>query len=226
MVSYDAKTRIDGATRASDAAFLAYLLAFFLVWTGYVLWVFPHVRALGEASLAYAAAGIGARLLIWVAPVLLFLRIGRQTCLSALGLRTHWVRGVALGLGCGALFLFANVIFRGLPAFDPGRLTWNAILSTSIGIGFLEEIPFRGFILPRLAARMNFWLANAVTSAIFTAFHLPGWLSLGLFNWGLVANIFALGYLFGALFRWSRSLFAPVIAHDVNNFISLIYGRG
>src|SRR4051794_28447892 len=202
-----------------------YLAAFFALWTGYVLWVFPIIHGLGEASFAYAAAGIGARLAIWVAPaVLLARRIGRP--FAALGLREHWIRGIAVGSACAFLFVAANVIVRGLPSVDPARLSWNAILSTSIGIGFFEEIPFRGFILPALAVRMNFWLANAVTAAIFVAFHVPGWLSLELFNWSLVVNVFALGLLFGALLRLARSLYAPVIAHDVNNLIAVLYGRG
>ena len=39
-------------------------------------------------------------------------------------------------------------------------MTWNSVLDTSLGIGFFEEIPFRGFILQKLGARMNFWLVT------------------------------------------------------------------
>ena len=39
-------------------------------------------------------------------------------------------------------------------------MTWNSVLGTSLGIGFFEEIPFRGFILQKLGARMNFWLVT------------------------------------------------------------------
>jgi membrane protease YdiL (CAAX protease family) len=60
------------------------------------------------------------------------------------------------------------------------HLTWNSLLGTSIGVGFFEEIPFRGYILMKLATRMNFWLANMLTSLLFVGGHRPGWLSLHL----------------------------------------------
>jgi membrane protease YdiL (CAAX protease family) len=94
--------------------------------------------------------------------------------------------GVAL-----AILLFTACWMRfGWPAAP--HLTWNSPLGTSIGVGFFEEIPFRGYILQKLAIRMNFWLANMLTSLLFVGVHLPGWLSLHLFNWPLAAIIFCL----------------------------------
>jgi hypothetical protein len=52
-----------------------------------VLWLYPLVAGLGEGSFAESAAGIGVRLLIWLAPVLLMLtQNDRVAPLGALGL--------------------------------------------------------------------------------------------------------------------------------------------
>ena len=55
-------------------AFTIYVFSFFLVWTGYVLWVYPWMTTLGDNSLRYALVNIGIRLVVWIIPVFLFLK--------------------------------------------------------------------------------------------------------------------------------------------------------
>ena len=105
-------------------------------------------------------------------------------------------------------------------------LTWNSLLGTSIGVGFFEEIPFRGYVLQKLATRMNFWFANLLTSLLFVGVHLPGWLSLHLFDWPLAAIIFAFSFAMGVLFKMTRSLWSCIIAHDANDFVSFVLFHG
>ncbi|MGO8697892.1 MAG: type II CAAX prenyl endopeptidase Rce1 family protein [Limisphaerales bacterium] len=74
---------------------------------------------------------------------------------------------------------------------------------------------------------MNFWLANGLTSLVFVSLHLPGWFLLRLFTPLLALNIFLLSFVWGLVFRYSRSLWACIICHDANDFISsvLFHGR-
>ena len=71
------------------------------------------------------------------------------------------------------------------------------MLGTSFFIGFIEEIPYRGFMLRKFGERMDFWLANLITSLLFLAIHLPGWIALHTFNPGAAASVFILGVVLG-----------------------------
>ena len=126
--------------------------------------------------------------------------------------------------GAAAILLAAALLRFGWPSAP--HVTWGSLLGPSFSVGFFEEIPFRGFILQKLWTRMGFWLANVLTSLLFVAVHLPGWLSLHLFNWGLAANIFVFGLAAGTVFRYSRSLWACIIGHDANDFISFVLFHG
>jgi len=211
--------------RPAGGAFALYLVAFFGAWTAYVLWLYPLVAGLGEGSFAEAAAGIGVRLLVWLAPVLLMLaQNDRVAPLRALGLVEHWQRGVLLGVALAIPLFTASWMRFGWPTAP--YLTWNSLLGTSIGVGFFEEIPFRGYVLQKLATRMNFWFANLLTSLLFVGVHLPGWLSLHLFDWPLAAIIFAFSFAMGVLFKMTRSLWSCIIAHDANDFVSFVLFHG
>jgi hypothetical protein len=55
--------------RPAGGGFALYLVAFFGAWTACVLWLYALVAGPGEGSFAEAAAGIGVRLLIRLAPL-------------------------------------------------------------------------------------------------------------------------------------------------------------
>jgi membrane protease YdiL (CAAX protease family) len=92
------------------------------------------------------------------------------------------------------------------PHGEPNAVTWNSVLGTSLGIGFFEEGPFRGFMLQKFGGRKNFWLANLLTSLLSVAIHLPGWLSLQLFSWPATLSVFVVSFLLGIAFWLVRSL--------------------
>ena len=73
---------------------------------------------------------------------------------------------------------------------------------------------------------MNFWVANLLTSLLFVGVHLPGWLSLHLFNWPLATIFFAFSFAMGVLFKMTRSLWSCIISHDANNFVSFVLFHG
>jgi membrane protease YdiL (CAAX protease family) len=215
------------ALKPADGNFFIYLAAFLGSWTIYVLWAYPHVQALGEETFSYAFASLAIRLVLWVLPVLLMVRIDDAAePLRTLGLFENASRGLLIGLGLAAIMLAIALLRFGWPRDIGTHVTWNGILSTSLGIGFFEEIPFRGYVLQKLWTRMNFWLANILTSLIFVSVHLPGWFSLQRFMPSLALNVFLIGFFLGVLFRYSRSLWSCIIVHDVHNFISAVLFPG
>jgi uncharacterized protein len=177
----------------------------------------------GEDTLGYAAANISVRFALWVLPVFLCLGlVDRVDLARSLALVDGWKRGVLLGIGLSIIILVGSFVRFGAPEPSWNNVTWSTVLSTSLGIGFFEEIPFRGFILQKLATRMNFWLANILTSIIFVSGLLPGWVMLHLFTPALAVNIFVFSIVMGAAFRYSRSLWSCIIAHDASDFISFV----
>lgn len=93
-----------------------------------------------------------------------------------------------------------------------------------IGVGFLEEIIFRGFLFKALA-KDNIKMAMIISSITFGVGHI-----LNLFNgsgMGLVANMcqivgaMACGFLFVIMFHRGGTLLPCIMAHIVNNVINI-----
>jgi membrane protease YdiL (CAAX protease family) len=201
--------------------FIGYLIGFHLLWTLYVLFGFPYVRALGEETLLYALVNLTVRISIWIVPVVVYMRRFATPGVS-LQLLRHWRRGVAWGLAFTALNLLGMLARYGVPTPDPAALTWNSVLSTSLLIGFIEEVPYRGLMLNEFQARWGFWTANVATTLLFTAIHLPGWLSLGLFTVEVLIFVLVFGFLMGLLVRLSGSLWSAITAHSLNDLLNAV----
>jgi membrane protease YdiL (CAAX protease family) len=131
-------------------------------------------------------------------------------------------RGVAVGLAVTALNALGTMARFGVPHPTMERITWNSILGTSLFVGFIEEIPYRGFMLQKIEARAGFWVANLVTSLLFVAIHVPGWLALHQLAADRVATIFVFGVVMAVVFKYSGSLWSVVVAHSANDFLSFV----
>ena len=203
--------------------FLTYLVGFFGIWTAWVLLAYPRIIRLGDRTLIYALVNIACRLALWVIPVFAYLRyIDKVNVIDYLKLRQHWKRGVLVGTGFSVLNLLGTIARAGAPHPSMHSVTWNSILSTSILVGFVEEIPFRGFILQKLEERCGFWMANLTSSLLFLGIHFPGWISLHMLTPALTLSIFVLGVVFALLFHYSKSLWSAIVAHSLNDFISAV----
>jgi uncharacterized protein len=157
-------------------------------------------------------------------PVLLVVRyIDMRNPLEYLGLVDRWRRGVLVGMLVSVMNFIGSWARFGPPDPAMSSVTWNSILSTSCAIGFVEEVPFRGFVLQKLEELAPPVLANAISSLLFTAIHLPGWLLLGTFRIEDALTIFAIGVALGAVFKFSGSLWSAVIAHSSNNLFLAIF---
>jgi len=209
--------------RRPQIVFLAYLFLFNVAWTVWVLLGYPRLRAIGEQTLAYALINITVRALLWVLPVFLYLRyFDRVDPLAYLKLKQYWLRGILIGLGFSILILLLALVQHGAPNLRAGRLTWNSVLSTSLLIGFVEEIPYRGLVFQKLCAWMSRRSAVAISSLLFVAIHLPGWISLHLFRLQSLIFVFVFGVLMALLLLYAKSLWAPIVSHSLNDFISAV----
>jgi uncharacterized protein len=213
----------DGA-RASFASFLGYVAAFHLAWIAWPYLLYPRLTAaLGDRTLAYALIQLTIRALVWIAPVFLYLRyVDRVEPLEYLKLKRHIGRGFVVAAALTALNLAGTLARFGVPHLTLDRVSWNSVLGTSFLIGFIEEIPYRGFMLRKFAERLGFWPANLVTSLLFLAIHVPGWLALHTWQPGAAASVWVLGFVMGLAVRYSDSLWAPIATHSANDCLSFV----
>jgi len=94
-----------------------------------------------------------------------------------------------------------------------GLLIFN-LLVVAVLPAFGEEMIFRGLILPMIRRWTgNVHVAVWVTAFLFSAMHLQ--------IFGFLPRLI-LGALLGYLFVWSRTLWAPIVAHLANNGLALI----
>ena len=190
---------------------------------GYVFWIYPWMQSLGDMTLLYALVNIAIRLLVWVMPVFLYLQtIDQVDPLEYLKLKQNWKQGIIIGLVLSLIIFFGSLLRYGVP--HPGRpfFTWNSFLSTSVLIGFIEEIPYRDFILQKLEQRCGFWTANLITSLLFLSIHLPGWISVHLLTPYNVISVFILSVVMAIALKYGKSLWGPIITHSLNDFISVV----
>jgi CAAX prenyl protease-like protein len=168
------------------------------------------------------------------------LRIGTVMALLAVGWRRYagpglvggarlpaWPALVALGAGVLVLVLWVSLnadwMILGQPAgFDPrnaGVLDWPLVVVRIFGaaavVPLMEELFWRGFLLrwidtpdfTTLDPAQASWKSIAVTVVLF-GFEHNQWLA------GIVA-----GLIYTALYVRYRTLWAPILAHAVTNFL-------
>jgi len=208
------------------APFLTYVLLFHLAWACWPYFGYPRVVAVGDRTLEYALLNIGIRLVVWVLPVWLYLRfVDGVEPFDYLKLRQHVARGLVIAIVLTTLNLLGSMLRFGLPHPTMQRVTWNSILGTSFLVGFIEEIPYRGFMLRKLAERMRFWAANLITSVLFLAVHVPGWLALKQLRLDTAASVFVFGVVMAIVYKYADSLWAPIVTHSTNDFLSFVLFR-
>ena len=166
-----------------------------------------------------------AKLLIWIAPILLLIKFNRRRPIAeylwmkdaSKGVRT----GVVFGLVFAGLSLTVDLLTKrfGLPSIGP------PLLNVLVVAPLFEEVVFRGFFLTALqASGMPFRTSNVVAALMFLGMHIPGWYFVGSakLSQGLAAlGILLIGLVAGYARRTSGSLWGSVSFHFMNNLYSL-----
>lgn len=142
-----------------------------------------------------------------------------------------WVGAVVLATGIAiplsALLTLLVLFAFGLPLENPQLdfllpegVTWlsgvGMFLLGGVAAPIGEELFFRGVLYTFIRERWGVWPAVSISSLIFAVVH--GDVAVGV-------SALALGVIFALLFEYSRSLWAPVLAHVINNGakIALLY---
>jgi membrane protease YdiL (CAAX protease family) len=211
------------ANRPRFAPFSVYVVVLHVAWAAWPFFLYPRLAAIGEGTLAYALANLGIRFLVWVLPVFGYLRyVDRVDPFEYLKLTENVRRGLIVAVALIGANVGGTYLRFGLPRLSVESVTWNSILGTSFLIGFIEEIPYRGFMLQKFAERFGFWRATLITSLLFVEVHMPGWIALHVFRPGLPVTIFIFAMIMALAFKYSRSLWTPIVMHSANNFLTFV----
>jgi len=173
--------------------------------------------AFGEPRpLLPAVAGLAAGAIVAVAIVVLAIARASGVTLRELGWRwdAPW-RDLALG-AAGALACVAVVAGVYAAAGQTSALLdevrgrevarWLLLAILGVEIAFVEESLFRGYLQPRLMARLGATAGVLATAALFSLSHLRA-------DPVALASRFAFGLVFGLLCARTRSLSASATAH-------------
>jgi membrane protease YdiL (CAAX protease family) len=203
-----------------------FLVGFFAVWTAWAFLLTQH-PALNDGVVRAVV-----RLLLWVVPALLFVRFAegpQPPVLERLGLRHGAGRGMLIGLaGFLALMLLAAAQYGSAllhVRLPTDSATWlNPVLTAPLA----EELVFRGVVFRVMREQFGACVAAPASAALFALIHLPYWAMSGEKTGAALAaglgSVFLLGVFFAALFHWSKSLWAPLVCHSLNNLLHIALG--
>ena len=165
-----------------------------------------------------------ARVLIVLLPAIFhIIRQQGVSKLDYLQLRQKWFRGVIVGLAISGgylAFIIATTMKSPNIEIPVGFAIW---LNFIIGSPLAEELLFRGVLFNELSRVVPAYQAIAISALMFAILHLPVWFMLdGLPITLIIGNfiqIFTYGVVFAILMKVTKSLWAPLSAHWLNNLI-------
>lgn len=202
---------------------------------GLAYWLFAIV-AYGVllASLGgYESLSFSYHILLLAFPVGLVL-LGRER-LTGFGVKTGNLKQGIQYVGLLFIVLVAGTFFRSFifhrPVYLVSDVISYAFFSTVIFAPITEELMHRGYLQPRLEKKIGYFKGLVVTSALFASIHIPKLLFAQKFvsfsyTPAILSNpvvtlfsFFALGLLFGFIYRETESVYYSTAAHMVVNFV-------
>jgi membrane protease YdiL (CAAX protease family) len=219
--------QIAGRPRAA-AWTIALVAAIYVAWIG-AWWLKESL----DQRAAWATTQFGGfaywtamKLLLWIVPALLLIRLSGRSLRDVLGL-SRWRHAVLWGAGAGLLLGLISLAAKAVqhkPLLSVS-LSWPFFIAVVIAPVF-EEFLFRGAVLGSLMQRYRFAVANLLTAVLFLGIHLPGWWFQCRLWQNLVSPvngalaILLLSLVFGLVAHKSRSLLASMLTHSLNNLFS------
>lgn len=207
---------------------IIYILMFFSVWTIYELIFSANIDSTNAAL--YIIVKNSIKYIVWTVPVFVLLKyVYKANPISYLKLNHNLISGLTWGIVIGIFIVIYHVIRNYI--MGDGKFDFNIDIYTWIHriilIGLTEEVVFRGFILQKLQAEIEFRYANALSSVLFVLIHFPKWYMSGILSFEkityfILSTVFVLGFglLQGYVLKRTKSLWACMIIHSFNNLIS------
>ncbi len=213
-----------------DRFLLLYLAFFYAAWIGAIgLEAYLQgtlVPRLGDPTIN-AMWWTGARLVLWLLPVYLYVTYREREHLGTyLSLTTNVRKGLLVGVLVSLLIPAVAVISRALGDNAVGAVQcYPTVLLAVFAPPIVEEVVFRGFLQRQLLQRTSFLKATLISSFLFGCIHLPGWYATGIpmfpFTLFRFASIMFLGVYLCYFNRLSGSLWTSIIYHSLTSLYYL-----
>jgi len=168
------------------------------------------------------------KIIIWILPVVVYLKIfDKINYLNYLKLNINLKNGFiwsAIIIIIGIILLIMTLNLKIYQFTNPFQIQYSSVILIA---PILEEITFRGFILNKLNEISSFWYANIMTSILFVAIHIPGWIIINdtiiLYDMiQLIISIFLISIILGYVMHKSGSLYPAIVLHAINNYFSIL----
>lgn len=169
---------------------------------------------------------------IYVAVMLVYVRMVERRPLRSIGVRSTNLGGLGLGAAAGIVITVALWVLyaRVLPALhlsDEIAATANAKalaatplwwrLASAARAAAAEEILFRGYAFNRIEeASRSSTVALFITCAVFTLAHVQSW------GWSHEIVVATAGVALTLLFMWRRNIWINMVAHFIIDAVSVI----
>ena len=169
---------------------------------------------------------------IWIAPVFIFLKwIDKEKPIQYLNFGYNLPKGLLWGVILSLVWIGISFIVE--YCFKDKQYTFNIILHYWVGgalVGLFEEIPFRGYLLPKLEDHFkSFWMANIFTTLICLLSYFPKWFTsvppgtstdqiyqrLGV----LILPVLIWSLVFGYIYKKTNNLWTVIILHSVTSLL-------
>lgn len=157
-------------------------------------------------------------LLIFIIPIFLYLKLhDKVNPLIYLKIIGNSKKGILIGIINCSIYIILLIAKKSIYGFDSINLNIGLLWISGLLVGLLEEIPFRGFLLQKLAEHMSFWKANILTTIIFILNHISIWMNSDVNIMKSAVSISLVSLVLGYLFKEYKSLWIPIICHSVFN---------
>ena len=169
-------------------------------------------------SISYYIWNLLINFFLFVIPVILYLKLkDKVNPLVYLKIRGNSKQGILIAIIVSSILIILLITKNAITRFDSFHLNLGLLWISALLVGFLEEIPFRGFLLQKLSNHMKFWKANLLTTVIFISFHIPTWINSNTDVIRAAISISMVSLALGYLFKEYKSLWIPIICHSVFN---------
>lgn len=143
-----------------------------------------------------------------------------ENLLSFFGL----IKNARLGLITGTAISVLVILVYGTGSLTISDNLWIWV-NFIIGSPLVEEMMFRVTCMHALATKYNQVITIILSAAFFALFHLPQWIFAAntLKIEAIITNlitIFIYGLIFGAIYQKTKSIYAPLLPHIINNLLT------
>lgn len=175
--------------------------------------------------------------LVFVVPVLIFVRFYEKREIGSVGLKSgKFIRDFYIGIGIGALFIFqaiiANAVKHGGISIAPAISVTMPVLLTYLGFSlstaFCEELLVRGFLFSRLNEQYKNQIKGMVVSTLmyFSLLVPIVFTQLSLDTTTLLVFIMTnliLSFANTMIYSETKTLTIPILVHTFWNMAVLLY---